>query len=954
MASGDVLEFGGFRLSPSERLLSYEGLAIRLGSRALDILHCLIKRAGSIVSNDQLIREVWGAIHVEEVSLRVHISELRKALGQFADADRYIVNVPGRGYSFTGQVRQERVQAQSTPPLEPTIAQFDPLPLRLSKLVGREQDVRRIQNELLANRFVSIVGTGGIGKTTVALAVAQNLLSEFGGSVLFIDLAPLRDQKMVMSAFATALGLPVRGENDSASILAVLETAKFLLIIDNCEHVIGAVAELTEKIFEKAPQVYLLATTREPLRVRGERVLRLQGLGVPPEDEAATAQSVAAYPAVSLFVERARAQAEDFQLTDDNAAVVAQICRGLDGLALAIELAAGRVAAIGVQGVAGYLHQRFSILNRGRRTAHPRHQALRLTLDWSYDLLEDAERIVLRRLSVFAGSFSLNAAEEIASDGDMPAHDVGELLSNLVDKSLVSADVAHDDVRFRLLDTTREYAAERLRQSEETAIFSRRHAAYFVRLLNKEVRERPDETAAHLRPDLDNVRIALDWSFSAAGDIDIAIPLAIAAGDLLTDLSLLAECAKWASIALERLPEAQKGAHAEMALLTHFAMPLLFMRGNSEEVGRAIDRALTLAQQLDDTVFWPSTVSALFAFHLRAGHVEGMLETIRRAEAMPQGQQDQGMLESMKSIVAFFSSEIAKNRHHAERALAMLPLKRSNRLVRIGVDLRIWTYTSYVLALWIHGYRTTARAMAFRMVEEAEALGSAVPLATALVWSSVLALWAGDVEVAEQRTQRLLQCATRSALLPFRFVAEGHSGTIAVLRGNVEQGIDILERSVAKLVQTNSRVQEILLLGQLTQAYAAAGRYTEARERVEAALSRASNTATKVNRADLMRLRALYRWRENGDHDAYLDGLKQALAQAREDDILTVEMRILATLAAMSEAPDISIQAHAELREVFGRFTEDLESPDLVAVRQLLDKGPVGSQQGVNAPGNVS
>ncbi|WP_165225939.1 ATP-binding protein [Affinirhizobium pseudoryzae] len=937
MASGDILLFGGFRLSASERQLSHDGHVIRLGSRALDILHCLVREAGNIVRNEDLMREVWGAVHVEEVSLRVHISELRKALGQFSDADRYIINVPGRGYSFTATVTQDQSDPSaliSTP--KKAFPRFDPLPLRPMKLMGREQEVRRIRHELMAKRFLSIVGTGGIGKTTVALAVAQSLQAEFGDAVLFIDLAPLRDQRMVTGAFATVLGLPVRGENETASILAVLETTKALLVIDNCEHVIGAVAELAEKIFLIGSQVHLLTTTREPLRVQGEQVLRLQGLAVPPEDEEATADSVGAYPAVSLFVDRAQAQSESFRLTDENAATVAEICRGLDGLALAIELAAGRVATLGVQGIAGYLHQRFSILNKGRRTAHPRHQALRLTLDWSYDLLEDDEKIVLRRLSVFAGSFSLSAAEEIASDETIARHNVAELLSNLVDKSLVSADVTHDEVRFRLLDTTREYASERLRQADESAIFSHQHAAYFLSLLTTEIQQRPDETIAHLRLDIDNVRVALDWSFSEVGDVDIAVALAIAAADLMTDLSLMAECTKWASIALERLPAHQKGTHVEMALLTHFAMPLLFMRGNSEEVGQAIDRALAMAQKLGDTVFWPSTVAALFAFHLRAGNVEGMLESIRRAEGMAEGLQDRGMLESMMSIVAFFSSELSKNRHHAERALALLPLERSNRLVRIGVDFRIWTYTSYVLSLWIHGQRTQARTMAYNMVEEAEALGSPVPLVTALVWASVLALWAGDIEVAEQRTERLLECATRTALLPFRFVAEGHSGTIAVLKGDVDKGIELLERSVAKLVQTNSRVQEILMLGQLTQAYAAAGRYRNALDIVEAALSRAQRTATRVNRADLLRLRAVCLWHETGDRKAYVAGLKEALMQARQDDILTVEMRVLVALAGMTDEPELAKNSLMQLRDVFGRFTENPESADLVAVRQML------------------
>ncbi|MFQ6242661.1 ATP-binding protein [Sinorhizobium meliloti] len=940
MSSGNVLEFGGFRLSPGERQLSYDGRAIRLGSRALDILHCLIRNAGSIVSNEDLILEVWGAVHVEEVSLRVHISELRKVLGQFADAGRYIVNVPGRGYSFTAAVNHQRIEAPAPAAPPHPAARFDPLPLRPPKLVGREREVRRIRQELLANRFLSIVGTGGIGKTTVALAVAESLLVEFTDSVVFIDLAPLRDQRMVTSAFATALGLPVRGENETASIIAALETAKILLVIDNCEHVISAVAELTEKIFESASHVHLLTTTREPLRVQGEQVHRLQGLAFPPEDEVMTAEAVGAYPAVSLFVERARAQTDDFQLTDENAAVVAQICRRLDGLALAIELAAGRVASFGVQGLAGYLNQRFRILNRGRRTAHPRHQALRLTLDWSYDLLEDEEKIVLRRLSVFAGSFSLDAAEEIASDSSIPCHDVAEFLSNLVDKSLVSADVAHDEVRFRLLDTTREYASERLKEAAETSIFCRRHAGYYLSLLTQEARQRPDETVAHLRRDIDNVRVALDWSFSQAGDLDIGILLAIAAADLMTDLSLLAECTKWAAIALERLPDDRWGTHAEMALSTHFAMPLLFMRGNSEDVRQAIDRALTLAQQLGDTVFWPSTVSALFAFQLRAGNIEGMLETIRRAEMMSDRLQNRGVIESMTCVAAFFSGNLSMNRHHAVRALAALPAKRSNSLLRIGVDHRIWTYSSYTLALWIQGFPDQAKDMARRNVEEAEALGNPVPLSTALVWASVLALWTGDMDLAEQRIDRLVACSTRSALLPFRFVAEGHKGILAVLKGDVEAGVQLLETGASKLRQTNSRLQEFVLLTHLAQAYAAAGRYRDARDLVDATLERIRETGTHVYRTDLMHARAVYEWQENGNPDRYRAGLQQALAQARTDGALSYELRILMSLVKAPGDPVSSEHAFASLQATYERFTEGFDGPDLAEARRMLDRLP--------------
>src|ERR1700736_2460323 len=414
----DVLSFGPFSLFVAERLLKKGDEPVPLGGRALDILIALAERPGEIVTRHALISTVWPNVTVEEANLRFQMAAVRKALGDGRDGARYISNISGRGYFFVAPVT--RSTAARTVPVTgfATSERVQKLPPRLARMVGRDDTVRALTQQLQEWRFVSIVGPGGVGKTTVAISVAHALIDGFHGAVFFIDLAALTDPEPVPTAVAAALGLIVQTQDPVVSLLAFIGDRKILLVLDNCEHVIGIAAALAERIVSEAPQAHILATSREALRVEGEHVHLLYSLDCPPEDAGLTAVEALRYPAAQLFMERAAASGYGAVLSDIDAPIVARICRRLDGIALAIELAASRVGSLGIRETAELLDNRFSLLWRGRRTALPRHQTMNAMLDWSYSLLSEREKVVLCRLSVFVGDFTLQAAGSVASETD--------------------------------------------------------------------------------------------------------------------------------------------------------------------------------------------------------------------------------------------------------------------------------------------------------------------------------------------------------------------------------------------------------------------------------------------------------------------------------------------------------------------------------------------------------
>jgi predicted ATPase/DNA-binding winged helix-turn-helix (wHTH) protein len=470
-----VVSFGPFHLHLDRRLLLEGGRSLRVGSRALEVLIALVERASELVSKDELMAQVWPNTTVEESNLKVHIAALRRALADGQGGNRYIQTVPGRGYRFVAAISPAEAAGASSASVP---MPRHNLPGMVTRLIGRAGVVSNLVGHVPQQHFVTIVGTGGVGTTSVALATAEALLPDYEDGVWLVELAPLADPGLVPAAVAAALGLEVHAEDPMPELLGAIRERHMLLLLDSCEHVIGSAADLAVTILRDAPRIDILATSREPLRAHGEHVYRLLPLVSPSAKSRPSAAEALAFPAVQLFVNRVAASLGEFELTDADAPVVADICAKLDGVPLAIESAAAQVYAFGLRGVAIYLDDRLRLL-RGHRTALPRHQNLKATLDWSYDVLPEIERLVLRCLGIFAGVFSLEAAIAVVAGHNVPESDIANCVANLIAKSLVVANVSGSGVLYQLLETTRLYAREKLVGSGEFERIARRHTEYY-------------------------------------------------------------------------------------------------------------------------------------------------------------------------------------------------------------------------------------------------------------------------------------------------------------------------------------------------------------------------------------------------------------------------------------------------------------------------------------------
>jgi predicted ATPase/DNA-binding winged helix-turn-helix (wHTH) protein len=530
--------FGRFELRPGERMLLVDGVPVTLGARAFDLLVALVERPGTLITKDELLATVWPGLVVEENNLQVQVSTLRKILGQSA-----LATIPGRGYRFSLAVASADAES-AVPAVETRAIVADPsaaspaatartnLPSRLPRLYGRTEDLAAIAALLRQHPVVTITGAGGIGKTRVAQAVAQRIATEaasdYPDGVWWVELASLADGALVSSAVAQAMGLRSAGESPTAAMMqSQLAAQCALLVLDNCEHLADAVAALVDTVTAGAPRISVLVTSQETLRSADEHVYRLGALAIPAATDTATAVQSGA---VELFGARALAVDPHFTLSAANLPAVIEICRRLDGIPLAIELAAARLPLLGLDGLRSRLHERFSLLTGGARMVLRRHQTLRATLEWSHALLTPDEQIVFRRLGVFAGGFTLEAAQDVVSDERIDPWTALDHLGALVDKSLVLAE--GDAIpRYRMLETTRAYSLEQLAEAGEMQAMLRRHAQAVLALLEPfeqyEWRWRASGgTLDAAKVELDNLRAALEWADTGAGSRELAVALA--------------------------------------------------------------------------------------------------------------------------------------------------------------------------------------------------------------------------------------------------------------------------------------------------------------------------------------------------------------------------------------------------------------------------------------------
>jgi non-specific serine/threonine protein kinase len=626
--SRETFRFGDFDLDVSAYELRCQGRSIQIERRPMDLLVLLVERRGQLVSRSDIVQHLWGQdVFVEvEPGVNTVVWKVRGALGDSSDNPKFVETVSGRGYRFIARVE---VVPPSPPQASPALVAVperlpDPrrhnLPAELTSFVGRRKELLELPGVLASSRLLSLTGAGGVGKTRLAVRLACGLVNEFPDGVWLVDLAPLSVPDLVAQAIATAVGVregPQRSARDA--LLDTLRDRELLLVLDNCEHLITTCAELVEALLRAAPALRIVATSREALGVSGESVCRVPSLSLPEALALVPVHALVDAEATQLFIKRASAVDPAFKPTPDNADAIARICQRLDGIPLAIELAAARIVVLSPEQIEARLQDRFRLLTGGARTAVARQRTLEATLDWSYQLLSDVERQLLSRLSVFPAGWTLEAAEHVCGGDGINEHDVLDLVSRLVSKSLVVVDGDFaGERRYRFLETVRQYARERLVQAGAADRLRERHFEFFfnefrgVLPILRHHNQLP--CLRRLRIEQENVRAALEWALTSASLAEKGVELAGALFWFWTKRGLFEEGKLW----LER---ALAVVHAAGGLRARALIGLAHMHtfgGHHVQVGALAAEALSLGREDGDAwvVSFALFLEGLAAFEL--------------------------------------------------------------------------------------------------------------------------------------------------------------------------------------------------------------------------------------------------------------------------------------------------------------------------------------------------
>jgi predicted ATPase/DNA-binding winged helix-turn-helix (wHTH) protein len=921
----ETISFGPFRLIPAKRLLEKSGVPVYLSARALDILIVLVGHAGRTVAKKDLIAQIWPGVTVEEGSLRVHVAGLRKALGDGGFGDRYIANIQGRGYCFVASV--SRLRTVSQPVDDGSTSKRGPaFPPSLSRMIGREIAVDTISAQLVAGGFVTIVGAGGIGKTTVAVSIGRRLLEEFSDLVYFIDLGSLKDPLLVASATGLALGLPINERDPVPGLIAALRNRRVLLVFDSCEHVIETASVLAERIFNEAPQVHILATSREALSIEGEQVYRLAPLECPSEGTRPTAQEALAFPAVRLFIERATANQARFAFSDADAPVVAEICRKLDGIALAIELAAGRVSAFGIRKLATLLDQRFGLRWGGRRTALPRHRTLTATLDWSYDLLQEPERIILRRLSVFAGAFTLEAAHSAAGASDIDDALVDSAMVDLVTKSLVVADTSDAIAYFRLLDTTRAYASQKLFESGEADRISYHHAVYYRELLNRidtktlasgVKLDRARGVTESKDDGINEVRAALDWAYGGRGDLTLAVDLTAAAAPIWIHRLLIDECRERIEQAIALVDEKVcRDARRDLQLFSSLAVAHLESTGDASKIDEAWSRAAELAEELNDSEYRIRSLWGLWLGRHFKGDYQGALQIATRFATLPDGAveaADRFVAERILGVTLHILGDQTRARVHIENMLRRYVAPPGQiHIERYHFDQQVAARAFYAQVLWLLGFPDQAMAVGNRALEDVTTLNHDFSVLYALAFGVCpLTLERGDFGLAKQLISRMFQGS--ETFRAMRVWGQCYAGVLGIRTADTANGLSLLRDGLEGFAKSNFQNRYVFILGNLAMGAFDAGDHRGALATIDEAMDQSERNDDRWYVAELMRIKGELILRQNEPEAAAAAGalFRSSLDWSRRQNALSWELRTATSLARLMKQQGHGNEARA-------------------------------------------
>jgi predicted ATPase/DNA-binding winged helix-turn-helix (wHTH) protein len=922
-------------LVPERQSLSREGIAVRIGGRALDILTALVERAGELVTKRELMERAWSGVFVDESNLKVNMAALRKVLGDEVDAARFIATVPGKGYRFIAPV-----QATELPGLSASTAQDavrnNNLPFVTTRIFGRKLAIEAISRDLEDHRLVSIVGPGGIGKTTVALEVAESLLDRYPEGVWLVDLSPLADPDFVPSSIATAIGMTADTPNILATLCEYLRDRHMLILLDSCEHLIETIAACADAILMSAPQIVVLATSRERLRTRDEQVLRLEALDIPPSLPDIDARQALEFSAVQLFVDRASDRLETFHFDDADSLVVAEICRKLDGHPLAIELAATRVGTFGVQGVLQQFDTHFgrALTQRG---GPPRHRTLTAMIEWSYALLSETERVIMRRLSVFSAAFDLGSASAVASDQLVGPIGVRDGIANLVDKSLITVEIREHGTAYRQWDTTRSYALDKLVASGEFDEMRRRHAEHFLVMAQgaglDNGRLGEEQWIDRYTHRLDDLRAAAKWAFGPTGDPELGVRLTVAMIPFWKRLSLAEECRAAAERALDDRIAGYRSRYENLILQQTVGATLLDIQGTVPEARVALRAALAAAESLNDVERQLECLRGLVKFELLTGDSHAALALSERMRTLT----DQRTSADAGTGTALeWLGQLTAARDHLDRAI--LSGEARTRTSRFEFNQHLMALVSMMQVLWMQGFADQAQAMAQRIMDEADASHYAWSYCYAHFQSATLSLHLRDYVTAKRLMDEGTAHAAKHGLTFWRSTVV--AGQLCRWKLYTGERVDLPEmRSIlADVRERGFRMYYPHLLTNFGEALARQGDLRGGLSAIDEAISLCETTGQIVVIPEILRIKGnVIAWQDPNDWKRARNSHREAIALARRDGTPAWEIRAAVSLVKLSRLYGADAEAEESLATAYGRFTEGFATGDLMRASALLD-----------------
>jgi predicted ATPase len=809
----------------------------------------------------------------------------------------------------------------------------------LTRTVGREDAITGIQTELTAHKFITIVGPGGIGKTTVAVAIAHAMRPIFNGQVRFLDLSPLGDASLIAPAVATLFGLAVQTDDVVPTLIERLRAAPTLLVLDGCEHLIEGAAALAEKLFHGVSTLHLLATSREAMRVEGENVHELAALASPPEDHRIFASGALKYPAVQLLVDRVQATSGHFELSDADAPIAAGICRRLDGIALAIEFAAGRVGIYGLRDTASMLDNHLNMSWAGRRTAMARHQTLNATLEWSYDLLERSERLVLSRLSAFSGGFTLEAAVAVVADEKVDEARVSDCLWELRSKSLIATD--GQESRLRLLDTTRAFASRRLAESHEEGLFRRRHALYFSDLFRQGTSMAASGWPKTLAVEVDNLRAALNWAFASEGDAKIGVDLAATSASSWMGMALLTECRDWMMKAVDRLKGANSGTRQEMVIHSALASCMMFTGGMTEESYATWTKTHLLAKGLGDIEHQLVSLLVLWAHKIRLPRYTEAIELAERCGEVAQKTGDRGAI-AMANYMRGISYHHTGRLLQAENCLEMSlhhddEASRQALIKRFGYDRKVDALMILSSVVWLRGSPDHARRLNQMSLAEARQLGHAVPLCVALAGASFNAyLTDPDDDRTGALADEMIDHAGKYGVDSYHGFGLAMQALGRVRRGDTETAAELFYSGLEKLSAARYGVFHPILQAEFARCLAVAGRAGQAIAVFERAKINLDDES-QLHAPELFRIRGELALSNNEGLAVSRGYFLRAIETSDRQGSLSWTLRAATSLAIAEKSGPTAERARSLLRATHAKFRDTADTFDLTLATRVLD-----------------